>query len=285
MRPRRRVWIGVFLAIPVLLAGGARAQHIAAVMPSEPPANPVSKPEPRHRVAGSPLTIFTNLSSAAAETRRLAYRQLGIDSSLESLDVDDVRLEMLNLDTDDDLEAILVYTIGRRLTTAVVFDKSKDGWWQVGAFDYSWHWNSDTAERLIGLREIVWPRRKDLIVRQESGGTGVMRTDLAVYRMYNGALYRVFDINESWEYDALGQQNVSAYLEKHDVTFYDEDAAGHPSIMVRYTKTAYPTDTSAKPKIEDLGCVAYGWDAAKFVFQPDTALTAKLCSTDAKSAR
>src|SRR5207244_1152175 len=124
--------------------------------------------------------------------------------------------------------------IGRRLTTALVFDKSKDGWWQVGAFDYSWHWNSHTAERLIGLREFVSSRRKDLVVRQESGGTGVVRTDLAVYRMHNGALYRVFNINESWEYDAIGQPGVSVYLEKHGVSFYDEDTAGRPSIMVRH---------------------------------------------------
>jgi hypothetical protein len=55
--------------------------------------------------------------------------------------------------------------------------------------------------------------------------------------------------------------------------------------MVRYTKTAYPTDTAAKPKVEDLGCVAHGWDAAKFLFLSDNALTTKLCSTDAKPAR
>jgi hypothetical protein len=203
----------------MLLVGSACGQHIAAVVPSEPPADPVSKPEPRHRAATSPLTIFTNLVSKTTETQRFALRQLGVRSGLDSLSVDDVRLELSNLDTDNDFEAILIYTIGRRLTSAAVFDKFRDAWWQVGAFDYSWHWNSETAERLIGLREIVWPRRKDLVVRQESGGTGVVRTDLAVYRMYNGVLFRVFNINEGWHYAAVGQQDISAYSEKHDVTF------------------------------------------------------------------
>ncbi len=78
---------------------------------------------------------------------------------------------------------------------------------------------------------------------------------------------------------------MSAYLEKHDVTFYEGDTAGRPWIIVRYTKTAYPTDESAKPKTEDLGCVAYAWDAAKFVFLPDAAITTKLCGADAKLPR
>lgn len=275
---------GVILTISVLLAGTARAQHAAVVSPCEPQASPRSEPERRHRVPESPMTIFTNLSSKATERRRLAYRQLGIDSSLESLDVDDVRLEMVNLDADDDAEAILIYTIGRRLTSAVVFDRSKDGWWQVGAFDYSWAWNSDSAERLIGLKEIVWPRRKDLVVQQQSGGTGVMRTDVAVYRMYNGALYRVFNTTESWEYDAVGQPRISAYLEKRDVTFYDEDTAGRPSIRVQYTKTAYPAEASAKPKTEALSCAGYAWDAVRFEFLPEPAITRKLCGADAKVA-
>jgi hypothetical protein len=281
----REIWVGAVVILSVLLAPSAHAQHSAVVVPSEPLANPVSKPEPRHRISASPLAIFTNLSSEGAEARCLAYRQLGIDSSLDSLHVDDLRLEMVNLDADDEDEAILVYTIGRRLTTAAVFDKAKDGWWQVGAFDYSWHWKSDTAERLIGLKEIVRRQRKDLVVRQESGGTGVVKTDLAVYRMYNGALYRVFNINEFWYYDAIGQQDISAYLERHDVTFYDEDAAGRPSIVVRHTKTASLSVTSTKPKTEALSCVGYAWDAPKFAFLPDDVITTKLCGTNTKPRR
>jgi hypothetical protein len=273
--------IGVLLISPVLVSPGVRAQHSTVVVSSEPVANPVSVPEPRHRIATSPLAIFTNLSSEKAEARRIAYSELGIDSSLESLDIDALRLEFVNLDSDGDAEAILIYTIGRRLTTAVVFDKAKDGWWQVGAFDYSWHWKSETAERLLGLKEIVSLSQKDLVVRQESGGTGVVRTDLAIYRMYKGALYRVFKINEFWYYDAIGQREFSAYLEKHDVKFYDADAAGRPSIVVRHTKTEYPSDLSATPKTKTLGCIGYAWDAPRFVFQSDDAITAKLCGTKA----
>ncbi len=274
--------IGVFLSV-FLLALSARCQYVAVEKPSEPEAHPVSRPEPRHRVTSSPLKIFTDLSSALPEARRSACRQLGLGDSPESPEVDDVRLRMLNLDADDDLEAILVVTVGKRLTRAVVFDKAKDGWWQVGAFDYSWIWTSDTAEHLIEVKEIVWPGRKELIVRQESGGTGVVRTDLAIYRMYSGELYRVFDVNESWQYAAMGQPNVTAYLEQHEISFHDQYAAyhqGRPSILVRHTKTAYPTDSSAQPSVQNLGCVAYAWDARRFEFLSDSAATARLCGPE-----
>jgi hypothetical protein len=36
---------------------------------------------------------------------------------------------------------------------ALVFDQQKDGWMQVGRFDYWWHWDGNQAEKLIELRE------------------------------------------------------------------------------------------------------------------------------------
>ena len=175
------------------------AQHLTIRVPREPPATPVSKPEARHRVLASPATIFNNLLNPS--TRRLAYQQLGANPNDfdPSEHVDDVRLLMVNLDDDEELEAILIYTIRMHVTRAIVLDKGSDGWWQIGEFDAWWHWTPKYAEQLISLEEIVWPGRKDIVVRVTSGGTDVVRTDLSVYRVYRGKLYRVFTVAEALE--------------------------------------------------------------------------------------
>lgn len=257
----------------------ALAQHVAVKPPKEPSAAPRGTPEPRRQILAPPATILSNLLSVSRETRRLAYQQLGLPPG--DFDVseplDDARLLMVNLDEDDELEAILIYTVSRKLSDAVVLDKDNDGWWVVGGFFYWWHWTADKAERLIELREIVWPGHKDIVVRTGSGGTGVVRTDLSVYRLHRRQLYRVFGIAEETEYAAVGEPGVDAYSDRNEVRFYEGDAAGPPAIVVRRTKTAFPSKSSVAASVKTLGCTAYAWDAAGFVFSPDGAVATRLC--------
>jgi hypothetical protein len=132
----------------------------------------------RRPVAVDPITLYHNLLSPSSEERKQAYGHLGFAFSDASRPVD-ARLDAVNLDADDDLEYILTASGSPARTMAIVFDKVGDIWWIVGEFSYWWHWNANDAERLIELREIVWPGRKEIIVREQGGGTGVADPTLA----------------------------------------------------------------------------------------------------------
>jgi hypothetical protein len=244
-----------------LIAAGSlpSAPQMVLDVPKEPPAVPASRPEARHRVPVPPLTILGNLSSADEAARRMAYQQLGKNSGDP---VDSARLLMVNLDDDDDLEAVLLYTTARKVTAAAIFDKGPDGWWEIGEFQSTSRWDAGDAERLIELQEIVWPGRKDIVVHLHSATTGDP-VGLAVYRVYKGQLYRVFKSNEDPE---------AAGIARSLVTLYAPGADGRSAIVVRGTRTVLPASSSTRP-----GCVAYGWDAATFSFLPDHALTTGLC--------
>ena len=155
----------------------------------EPPAIPATKAEPRKKLNSDPVTVFQNLLGPSKDSRRVAYQALGWSKEAidEALPADDARLYAVNLDADAELEYVLIVSAGPATTVAYVFDQDSQGWWQVGMFDYWWHWNADQAERLIELREIVWYGRKDIVVREQNGGTGVAETDLSIYRIYQRA--------------------------------------------------------------------------------------------------
>jgi hypothetical protein len=181
------------------------------------------------------------------------------------------RLARINLDEDQHLEAVLTYTSGRKVTTAVVFDLRSGRWWQVGEFEYSWHWDINQAERLMEFGEIVWSGTKELIVRDTSGGTGVASTDLSIYRMHRGLLYKIFAITEAIE-DLTGTERCKLT--------YDDPQSGHPTIIVNCTRTLFKTENGPDKQKESkiTRCNAYAWDPRKLIFQMSTVATARLCT-------
>ena len=88
------------------------------------------------------------------------------------------------------------------------------------------------AERLIELREIVWYGRKDIIVREQAGGTGVAETTLSIYRMYEGRLYRIFRMIED-RYDApIGGSGT--ITQHRQIEFPELDPATGKFLVVHY---------------------------------------------------
>jgi hypothetical protein len=197
MEVAARITAAALLAVSVPAFG----QYLGLKPEVEPPANPIAKPEARRRISLDPLTLFRNLLSTSTDDRRSAYRALRWDQDDEASPPTDVRLDATNLDADRDLEYVLIVRGSVDNSAAFIFDKDSEGWWEIGQFYCSWHCLADQAERLIELREIVWYGRKDIIVREQAGGTGVEETTLSIYRMYEGRLYRIFQTMED-RYDA-----------------------------------------------------------------------------------
>ena len=65
-------------------------------------------------------------------------------------------------------------------------------------------------ERFFELREILPYAGKYILVRDIEGGTGVQQTQLSIYRLLNGSLYRIFETeDERWAYVYGGAKTVS----------------------------------------------------------------------------
>jgi hypothetical protein len=238
---------------------------------------PASKPEPRKRIADDPRRIFQRLISKTAADRQSAAKQLGWDSA-EFSQPDDARLFLTNLDSDEEQEVIIVYSFSGSPpgTVALVFDRQKDGWMQVGSFGYWWHWDSNQAEKLIELREIVSYRRKDILVRTRNGGTGVAETELAIFRMHDGKLYRVFRAVE----DSYNTFSGSIVEDERAIT-YPGEYSSDSYIVVRHTRTKRPLEEDSKRSVRPrprVSCTAFRWTPQRFTFLADKDASARFCA-------
>lgn len=253
---------------------------------------PVAKPESRRKIFAEPTAILQKILSTSEERRRLGFRQLGIDPEKlrsRTAEVDDARLLAVNLDSDQDLEAILIYTIEPD-TTGAVLDKASDGWWEVGRFSNWWHGSSLWADRLIELREIVSYGGRDIVVRTRNGGTGGAETDLAIYRLRAGRLYRTFHTTEQSEYDTSGP-GVSGdwYVERHELLYPEPDSAGNRFLVVFHTRATLapgpPSESRAPCAPKALACTVYRWHAEKFTFLRDEPSDSSYCDRRTKRPR
>ncbi len=271
----------VRIAIAALLTmAPAFGQYLGLKPEVEPLANPAAKPEAHHRIQSDPLTLLRNLLGSSTDERRRAYRALRWDQDDETSPPADVRLYATNLDSDSDLEYILMIR-GTSEAAAYVFDKDSEGWWQIGQFYCSWHCVADQAERLIELREIVWYGRKDIIVREQGGGTGLAETTLSIYRMYDGRLYHIFQTVED-RYDAPigGSGTVTQHRQ---FEFPESDPNSGKFLVVHYRKLSEPDTGNGNGKVREThSCTVYRWDAARFTFAEDVAAVNKLCAQPAK---
>jgi hypothetical protein len=245
-----------------LLSQDLAIQH----MPEEVLANPSSKPLPRRLMGVDPLTLYRDLMSSSKDERTRTLRRLG-DNFSEIEQPEDTRLYALNLDSDPDLEYVLEAKVAFAATIAWVFKKGPEGWWMVGTFNYSWHWDPNQAERFIEFREIVTYGRKEIIVRDTGGGTGLAETRLAIYRMNNGFLYRVFETTEDRFSNVIGT-GMTEY-EHRDIEYLE---AG---LIVRLRKHLEDGPDHKKPEIRT--CSAFTWDAVSFRFAEDKAAAATAC--------
>lgn len=266
----------------------AVAQRNVAVRVQKDAADVAAKPEPRQRIFAEPATIVQKLLSTSEETRRIGFRQLGIrPESLRSrtAEVDDVRLFATNLDSDKDLERVLVYGTEPE-TTALVFDWNENGWWQVGAFSY-WGYSGD---RLIELKPALDSTHNDVIVRMRSTGTGVARTELSIYRLAASRLYRVFRTLEEEDYDTSGPGKAGAwYFERRKLIFPVSNDAGQHFLIVHHTKAtdqaATAPDRTPPCRPKSLSCSVYRWNSNTFSFVIDHAAHSTYCDSSAREPR
>ena len=250
-------------------------QHLGVEAPHEAVGNPTSKPLPRRRIAVDPITLYRGVLSPLPEERKRAYEHLGVAFADGSQPVD-ARLYAVNLDADAGLEYMLIASGFPASTIAVVFAKDGEGWWMVGQFSYWWHWSANEAERFIELREIVWPGRKEIIVREQGGGTGFAETNLSIYRLHKGYLYRIFQTTEDAFHYVYG--GGRSEYEHRDLEYLERDNSDRVFVVVRYEKRT-EFDQHSRRTQKARSCSVFRWDGASFSLGEDMAASAEFCMT------
>ena len=262
------------LAIGIAGSSFGYGQFAGVEKPKEIAAKPIPKPEPRRPIDTDPVSLVRSLLTNSAEDRKGALRLMGHEE-IASDDPIEARLFAVNLDADPELEYIVIVHGQPNRTVALVLDKAGDAWRVVGDFSYWYHWEPNEAERFIELREIVWSGRKEMIVRDYSGGTGVGATAISIYRMNDGFLYRVFHTTEDRHSFIIGQGSTEY---EHRTIEFLEHAWNEPaSIIVRYGKRTEPPE-QGQPVRRSSACSVYKWDAVNFIFSEERAAPPGLCS-------
>ena len=261
-----------------VIAFDASGQSPSITMPQERIGNPASKPEPRRLITTDPISLYRRLLSTSFEDGKDAFRLLAHEE-MDAGDPVEGRLSAVNLDSDSDLEYILVAT-GHfpPRTIAVVFDKTGGSWWVVGDFSYWWHWGANEAEQFIELREIVHDGRKEIIVRDWGGVTGAAETCLSIYRMNSGSLYRIFRALEDGFHFIVGA-GTSEY-EYRILEYPDHDWNAPALLVARHLKRIGPAQKGVAIRVSR-DCSVFRWDPSAFVFVENKAATPSLCSDHA----
>ena len=260
------------MSVAVLLSPLMAQDGLAAV--AENAGTPIEQPEPAKRVADEPGRIFQKLMSGSEEERKEAKRALRWDGAQFPKPFDG-RLLLVNLDSDEEQEVILILSASFLGTVALVFDHREDGWWQVGSFGYSWHWNANQAERFIELREIVSYGRKDILVRITEGGTGIAETTLSIYRLSKGRLYRAFrTMEDGYRYVYGSGITVS---DKRTIEYPESDSDARFLLVHHVSRTEPDEPSRSNPVREKKSCSVYRWEAREFTFKLDGGSGRKLC--------
>jgi hypothetical protein len=226
------------------------AQH-AVVADREPlPDNPPqSTAEPRRKLAVDPDAVFARIVSKDSTQSRRALEELGLSWMAEG-EPTDVKLLAVNLDSDSDLERLLIVENDSEAVALVL--KKEDGvWWELGNFLCGGP-GGRIVDPFVELKDTVWYGTKDLIIhRGGSQGTGVGEHRLLIYRVWRSRLYKVFDIVES-AYNSVQSESSS-------MTYPDVDSSSSSrSIIVRRTRKVQNRRTTT--------CMTYRWDANRFTF-------------------
>ncbi len=138
------------------------AQSLATEQEPAPKSSP-AKPEARSALSIDPDALFPHLLSGDSSTRRAAFERFGMDRIAEQ-NPQDIRLLALNIDSDRDLERIVI--ANSDLQTEVIVLKREGGiWWKLS------HFVCCGFGSTLELRSTVWPGTNDIILHSE-GGTG-----------------------------------------------------------------------------------------------------------------
>lgn len=190
-------------AFLVLLFGsiGCIAQHIGVAVSAERVLKPKFAAEPQRKLGQIPLLTFRDVVSGEPSARTRALGQLlGKDpTEIDMPAPPDTSIRCVNLDEDPESECILQLNLPFALgSVLLIADRKADGWYIVGQFGYSWHWNADTAVHFAEVRSPY------ILVRDIGGGTGAATTMLSLYRLWRGSLYKTVSLEESRYTTAYG---------------------------------------------------------------------------------
>lgn len=210
--------------------------------------SPAAKPEARARISGDPERIYQAALKGAEEVRLLA----------------------VNLDADEALERVLV----RKRDPdehAAVYDFDGKTWWRVGEF------SSRDGTDLVELKGSTLSSRNDLVVRVYGHGSGFYSTEISIYKMLGGRLYRVFRTIEENNYDTSGPGTKGEWhVERRNLIFPVRNEARGSMLIVHRTEAVDP-DLDAPCRPRSVACSVYRWDYQEFRFLRDPEADAAHC--------
>lgn len=248
---------------------------------------PAVKPEPRSAIPAAPLTIARNLLSPSPTARAAGARQLGLPDPIAP--VRDLRLFFVNLDEDEELEAILQVAFGGSWDALIlVLDQAGGRWFRVGEFTNP----SPHGSPEIELKEVVQHGALDILLRLHPSGTDIaVWTELSIYRMLRGRLYRVFGVTEETEARAMGPATAGPWINTRETVYYPEREEGQPvRIVVHRTEAVLGDDIpltggGVAARSKPAGCAVWRWDQATFRFVRDQAAAARYCDSRTRRPR
>lgn len=162
----------------------------------------------------------------------------------------DVAVEMVQLDADAAMEAIVRYTGAETGAHAVVLDRAPAGWVEAGRFNTWWGFTSGDAARLLTLRPTVETGIADLIVRTRGGGTENEHTLFRIFRLREHRVVLVFEVREqdvSMEHPSGNVKTTVARVE-------------FPSPGVLHQFSSSDSDTTSR-------CTEFRWNPASYRFE------------------
>ena len=239
----------------------ASAQDAAVGVEQEPsPKFLTSAAESRHSLSSSPDSMFPGLLSRDGTEKEAAFNSLGLEFIFRR-DPQDIRLFALNIDSDAELERVVIAASNLDVE-AIVLKRENNLWWELGHFVCCGP-GSGPNEPFVELRQTVWFGTNDIIVHAGGVfGTGVAERRLLIYRAWRGKLYKVFDTVES-AYNLSGSEQIR-------ISYPDTNSHSSPRVIVVHR-------TKEIRSRRRTTCELFRWDAGQFAFVP-TAPQPGLCA-------
>lgn len=227
------------------------AQFSAVALEQEPAPKSFHSPaEPRRRLSINPDAMFPRLLSRNKPERDAAFKSFGMEFSA-STGPEDIRLFAVNLDSDAELERVLLVKSVSNLE-ATVMKRGTDGWWEVGHFSCC-SLNGGINDPFLELRQTVSYGVNDIIIHAGgSQGLGVAERRLMVFRLWRGTLYKALDIVESAN-NLGGSEDIRT-------SYPDTSLFSEPRVITVHRSKE--TRGRKGPPV----CELYRWDADKFAF-------------------
>ena len=246
-------------------------QFVMVTPEKEPVGTPKAKAEPIRKLSRAPQALFEDLLSPTTAVRARALNEMtGSQWTEEDASLSDATLRAVNLDEDPDIEYVFtVHTTWPEASFVILADHRSDGWYAVGRFVYSYHWNAEDAERFL---EVHAPF---LLIRSFGGGTGGISTESRVYRLWKGALYETLNFTEHFYVWTARAPGVASEETHRSIVFHPGGISSETALQVRTeTRTTFRSSRKAET---NRSCDGYRWSSATFSFQSNKQATQTLC--------